>query len=768
LAQAADIPCPAEQQWMRRSHDALLLLVRVAASAATASSASRWVYSLFHRALVPRYLDCEGDSWDPAWRKLRQFLQAAPPAALLRAGVAPDRETVDLSEALVANWSDDGLVNRGYHIFARRIARDVGFGTEGNSGYDPRTVAGDGYIADGAFEGFCLYGLVAALFVQAWHHLVGVEPSVSSRGLAELDVRIALELLGPGLSLDFIGSSSWLVRSIDLRLLVEGLAVPPTALAGARAAVEEAWVLPLEIPTTLVTSASHHLALAVMADSSSVIRGEAMAFTLLAQTAALTSAHREFWLVGLGDHATATLDAALMVRRALIGSSEAAQQRDSAATESASVFVHISIHGLACPTAEAGRHHCWLRCQVLGVCGTATDALAEWLGTYALAGGTHGKCGYAFEGEASDSLATALAGIAELRSGDLIVCSHPAALCILAFDTLWRNPSSAGLARKPMLVHLASTLLFGAPGCDACAGPVQEYRSPAALEYMRSARELFVGPLPFKAIAEGTVLSAQLQLQLGVSVPSCPALALYLNGATYLESDAAVWAKRETVLVTRARLFAHPAGIFLQSLLVEFAISNFPVADEERGHFWFAEALGGAEAADHDAADTWKSWEEMSQCKAALFIPSDIHQRTFIELYRMHVPTFMPNAEWLLRLPLIAPFGSFAHKGALPPEERLTDPPHDDYAYPSGNAVPAFFDPAATSARALFHWYHYSDYAQYPHIVRCGSIPELLRQVRLADFAQISRQMRDHHGLLARGAIAAFARASAELLRWQG
>ncbi|CAK9107103.1 unnamed protein product [Durusdinium trenchii] len=60
----------------------------------------------------------------------------------------------------------------------------------------------------------------------------------------------------------------------------------------------------------------------------------------------------------------------------------------------------------------------------------------------------------------------------------------------------------------------------------------------------------------------------------------------------------------------------------------------------------------------------------MSRCSAAFFVPSDIHQRSFIELYRMQVPTFMPAVEWLLRWPLSAPFGAFSYPGELPDEAK--------------------------------------------------------------------------------------------------
>merc|ERR1712224_450780 len=106
-----------------------------------------------------------------------------------------------------------------------------------------------------------------------------------------------------------------------------------------------------------------------------------------------------------------------------------------------------------------------------------------------------------------------------------------------------------------MLAHLSSTLLYGAPACDVCTGRLRRFGSPAALRYMRLARELLKGPLPLMALAEGAVISAQLQRQLGVVVTSCPALALYLDGTTYLDEQRdseSPGPKRWTVLVTRA------------------------------------------------------------------------------------------------------------------------------------------------------------------------------------------------------------------------
>ena len=65
-----------------------------------------------------------------------------------------------------------------------------------------------------------------------------------------------------------------------------------------------------------------------------------------------------------------------------------------------------------------------------------------------------------------------------LPSADLFICSHPTAFCLLSF---W-------LLRQPMLLHMSSTLLYGAP---------QDIQ-----DFLGLARELITGPLPLVTLAE--------------------------------------------------------------------------------------------------------------------------------------------------------------------------------------------------------------------------------------------------------------------------
>jgi len=117
----------------------------------------------------------------------------------------------------------------------------------------------------------------------------------------------------------------------------------------------------------------------------------------------------------------------------------------------------------------------------------------------------------------------------------------------------------------------------------------------------------------------------------------------------------------------------------------------------------------------------------------------------------------MPDAEWLVRLPLLTPFGTFAHDGKLPGHTWGSTSPHEE--------VPSSFDAESATAKAIYHWFYYSDYALFPHVQHCSSIPDLLHRLARADFASISGKMRDRYELMVHAGTVAFAQAAVTLLR---
>eukprot|EP00929_Paragymnodinium_shiwhaense_P027959 TRINITY_DN16297_c0_g1_i1.p1 TRINITY_DN16297_c0_g1~~TRINITY_DN16297_c0_g1_i1.p1 ORF type:complete len:746 (-),score=104.65 TRINITY_DN16297_c0_g1_i1:37-2274(-) len=734
-------------------------------SVLSGSGPDRWWRSPWHGdVVVPRFMDCEGEHWDSAWSRFRTLLQKEPPAATLRAGRAPSAYALSMAEALIESAGGYEDLYRSSSLVTRRVMRDLGFSPgQPVQTYDPATADSDGFVADSMLRGFCLYGMMAATFVKALSYVVDLAVA-PDRGKVEQAIywaNFGLKLLGPYLGLDFVGSSSWPLHTADIRLFVEGLDKLLVALADGNthkiADIMQAspWRKSLEqVPVDqLLPEMNLHLAVVMANPAHPSVRllddGERVASTGLAAVlhnhfSRKAAGSWTFSIVGLGDHATGTLDAALMMKRAILQASP-------------ETTVTMSLHGLSCPAEAAGRHHCRLRCHVLGTqCGPTTDALAEWVHKFVL-GNEAGDASTTSADASRPSLRAALQTLSAAFDGaDLFVCAHPAAMCFIAFEQLF----AMGI-HVPMFVHISSTLLYGAPGCSVCSGQLRQYDTDEARGYLDFVRDLLMAPLPIVALTEGAVLSAQVQLQLGVALPAIPPLALYLDHrVSYLtdpDNDGTV-DKVATVLVTRARFFTHPIGLFLKTLLTEIAIANEPVAPERYGHFWFAEALGESDSRDQgsDKPDAWKGWDEMARCQAAFFIPSDLHQRTFIELYRMSIPIFMPDAEWLIRLPLVAPFGTFAYHGVASGR--------DADALPGAADVPTFFSAEDATVRAVYHWYSYSDYAHFPHIEKCKSIPDLLLRLASADYAAIATSMKTHYDLVSRGAMVAFSQTLSALL----
>eukprot|EP00913_Durusdinium_trenchii_P013509 g12683.t3 len=173
---------------------------------------------------VPRFLDCEGSAWDPSWTLFRQRLQEEPPGAALRAGRPVHPAAARLAQRFLWEWPPEAA-EYGHQLFARRLARDLapeqGSGTTGGR-YDEDSAAQDGFMSDGAFKGFCLYGFIAAAYVSVVQLLSGTPSRVSIQAALE-GLQLALGLLGTTFSLDQLESSSWPFTSLEMRLLAEDL-----------------------------------------------------------------------------------------------------------------------------------------------------------------------------------------------------------------------------------------------------------------------------------------------------------------------------------------------------------------------------------------------------------------------------------------------------------------------------------------------------------------------------------------------------------------
>ena len=88
---------------------------------------------------------------------LFRLLQAEPPGEVMREGRRPSEEVSQLAQELMAMaGAEPHVTDSGYHLFARRIARDLGFAVGrpedydplSPRGYDPSTAGEDGFMKD--------------------------------------------------------------------------------------------------------------------------------------------------------------------------------------------------------------------------------------------------------------------------------------------------------------------------------------------------------------------------------------------------------------------------------------------------------------------------------------------------------------------------------------------------------------------------------------------------------------------------------------------
>merc|ERR1711904_136 len=110
----------------------------------------------------------------------------------------------------------------------------------------------------------------------------------------------------------------------------------------------------------------------------------------------------------------------------------------------------------------------------------------------------------------------------------------------------------------------------------------------------------------------------------------------------------------------------------------------------------------------------------------------------------MNIPLFIPNREWLLRNVHLEQF-RIRLKNVIENEVPtvLWAPPREGWAKDHPFS-PLPVDPSYNEREQLLAGLYWSDWLellQFPYLQHFGSIPQLLHQIRTADFASISRSM---------------------------
>lgn len=331
------------------------------------------------------FIECTGPAFDPAWAEFQQQLKAS---ILHGTGISNSLATQASNLLDVIEEQD---VAQGVATFAGRLRGEP--------------------EAEEVLGGFCLYGAVAVYAAIALH----LEQGAGEAGMpptAKSSVARAIMLLAKKLSNDFLESSRWMVRSMDLVAMIEG--EDPHMIR----AIEDHFSLPCHFQ--LGCEGTRALAEAALVPPEPPLP---------------VAWPRK--VVAIGMHITTTLEAMTSFRDA-VGE---AWGRGGAGGEP----FEVAYAGHPCPSHEGSEHQCQMKCELLGQCGPgadATDPLAEFLVGAVDVARYEEREAYAL-GEARAALRWAPRRLAPLRQADMLLCTFPTVLCVWCTNCCPRSQCSS-------------------------------------------------------------------------------------------------------------------------------------------------------------------------------------------------------------------------------------------------------------------------------------------------------------------------------------
>eukprot|EP00928_Gymnodinium_smaydae_P021729 TRINITY_DN18510_c0_g1_i2.p1 TRINITY_DN18510_c0_g1~~TRINITY_DN18510_c0_g1_i2.p1 ORF type:complete len:375 (+),score=83.24 TRINITY_DN18510_c0_g1_i2:3-1127(+) len=258
----------------------------------------------------------------------------------------------------------------------------------------------------------------------------------------------------------------------------------------------------------------------------------------------------------------------------------------------------------------------------------------------------------------------------------------------------------------------------------------------------------------------------------GVALPVVPPLCLYVGNTTY---DAAGSALNPAILVARTQYTGSLQGICFGHALRYLARLQLPA--------W---SVTVSRWDDHASR---LGYEQMAAFSAAVFVPAQLQQMMFSDLYALRVPLFVPDARLWVRL-YTAEVDVQRHPRWEHHETDAAAGNDTDFRLGSAwsNAALPGLAPSAADARLLVDaaagmaasrshffadeamaqvdgqgntwvsldlscnspemisaWFWISDYANYPGVRTFGSISALLRDVSSADLHSVSEEMARFH-----------------------
>lgn len=692
------------------------LAARIASSGVSAASA----VDTLEGAEVPAFLDCEGPRFDPLWASFRRAAienvkQGYPKDLSLREAAAGiiHRFEARLHDGTRA-WVVHLRTAASGDIYRFRPSRPESAPPVGrNGGADAfferaaGTLSSSGMVSESNASdsdpmSFCLYGYIQALFIEYGYAYV-LEEALGHSAVLEEDVCIA---------------------RLGLLLVAEQL------LGGETHEVDF-----LDSSSWPVNSFDLHLSLHPPAGQWRVAKAGCLRLfdATMLPPAPVSGLRLETWagipvtsvaatndlvrLVGLGLHVASTLEPVAALRRA---------------AEALGASSIVAYYGHPCygdPKDKALKHACEHKCQMFGnPCDD--DRVAEVLKGMFNRSGLYEELPWSIH-DALGALAAVRASEPTLRGADVMVCSGPLVLCYL-LDVL---------APETPLVHpICSQLLWGAPSGPGIATMLLAHVRVMASQSTR----LLVACNDFAA--------AQCSHQTGVDLVVVPRIALYLpEGSKWMANQPG--GRWKEALILRSRYWHRLPGQYFMDILESFLRVN-----EHRYNL----TLTMASSFRPDELPP----PEIAKYRAVVLIPNDVTVFSFVEMYMMGVPTFVPTAEWLFRLRRSVPFGFFQPAEALPAlSGRLAASMNGTRLPPSG---PPFMQESGHvhpgDALNFAHWQRASELHSYPNVPHFDSIPQLVHGIAMTDLAAVSASISLHADKLRHHAIHAWSEALAQLV----
>lgn len=631
----------------------------------------------------PRFLECEGPEFDPAWADFKRALALEAPR--VRGSGASSNELVGRAMAFLQDWEEHEF-GEAVPRFAARLA---------------------GASADEApLDNYCLYGLIAAHFVAARHvdmEETGskhVEDDHNMHVKAKAELARGMSLLAKKEQYDFLESTQWSVRSLDIIMTMQGT----------NRNAFQYYSQTFELPCQLQLGCEAALRKA----EKDLPRGVTGSFASV---------------VAVGMHITSTLEAVTAFRDAL---SELAEPGHEGANG-----MDIRYAGHPCPTHQGNIHMCDMRCGLLGLCDAADDdPIAEFI-TYLVDVETYTERVYVFA-EAEERLQSLLPRLGSLSSAELILCTFPAILCVLLHKVL---------PHVPIFFVAIANPLFAAPGCvkeeDStiiqCMNP-EGKRYLQALRMMLKPNDTDLLGAPVVGVAAYAVTAALVRFQAGISLPLAGKAARYIPSA-------ASWrlAKPSEVLLARSRFFDSSWGTHFGTVLREILeLHGDPLT------FVYQHEVGG-----------FLSYEELAEYRAVIILPQDLGLHKFTEHYAMATPIWMPSKHWAYRLQRHIPWGMVSYAGTWWNGD-AADLPHGGDGFELD--FEPWFNAQHPPYAEVAYWYKFVEFEAYPHVQYFDSIPKLLVELLSEDLFAISTAMRRFRARLWRTTRAVYAGAGRTLL----